>query len=329
MHIDWEPFRALVARHQRFVITSHIRPDADAIGSELGLARLLEQQGKTARVINVSPTPRRLAFLDPEKRILQYGVNVTEAEAMDTDVFIVVDTSAWVQLSDVGRALKRSAAEKLVIDHHVSADDLGAVCYKDVEAEATGALIYRLSQALGWSLTPAIANALYCAIATDTGWFRFASTSSNTMRIIADLIDVGASPPELYRELYEQSTLFRVKLVGRVLSRVKLECDQKLAFTYVRWDDYAETGAEPADTEDLVNECLTIAGTECAVIFIEQSNHQIKVSFRSRTNMDVARIAEQFRGGGHKQAAGAILPGPLAEAQSKVLAAMQAALLAQ
>ena len=284
------------------------------------------QLGKSVRIVNVSPTPRRLAFLDTESLILQYGANATEAAVIDTDVHIVLDTSSWVQLSDVGRALKKSQAVKVVIDHHVSADDLGAVEFKDMEAEATGALICRMAKALGWPLTTPIAEALYCAIATDTGWFRFSSTSSATMRTVADLIDAGARPAPLYEKLYEQYTAGRVRLTGRVLSRVKLDCDGKLASTHVRYDDYAETQSEPADTEDLVNECLGIAGTHCAAIFIEQSNHQIKVSFRSRTDLDVAKVAEQFRGGGHKQAAGAILPGPLADAQAKVLTAMKAAL---
>ncbi|HVW00724.1 MAG TPA: bifunctional oligoribonuclease/PAP phosphatase NrnA [Planctomycetaceae bacterium] len=326
MHIDWEPLRAIIDSHQRFILTSHVRPDADALGSELGLAALLEALGKSVRIVNASPTPRRLSFLDPENRVLQYGVQITEAEVIDTDVHIVVDTSAWGQLAEVGTAWKKSSAVKVVIDHHVSCDALGAVEFKDVEAEATGAMIYRLADALGYPVTTKAAVPLFCALATDTGWYRFSSTTSNTLRIAAALIDAGAQPNLLYQQLYEQYSLGRVKLTGRVLSRVKLDCDGRVAYTYVRWDDYAETQTEPADTEDLVNECMRIGGTECAFILIEQSNRFIKVSFRSRTSLDVARVAEQFRGGGHKQAAGAILPGPLAEAESTVLIAMKTAL---
>ena len=327
MEINWEPLRDIIAANQRFVLTSHVRPDADALGSELALAGLLRQLGKDVRIVNVSPTPKRLIFLDPTGTVRQFGVSITEEEVLATDVLMVVDTSAWVQLSDLAKVWKKSTAKKVVIDHHVSSDDLGAVDFKDVKAEATGALIFRLARAMNWALTPEIAASLYCAIATDTGWFRFSSTTSGTMRIIGDLIDAGARPPLLYEKLYEQYSLARLRLVGRVLSRVKTECDGRLAYTYVRWDDYAETQAEPADTEDMVNECLGVAGTQCAFILIEQSNHQIKVSFRSRTDLDVAKVAEQFRGGGHKQAAGAILPGPLAEAQANALAAMRAALL--
>jgi phosphoesterase RecJ-like protein len=326
MHIDWEPLRAIIGAHQRFVLSSHVRPDADALGSELGLASLLEQLGKSVRIVNVSATPKRLAFMDPQNRVLQFGVNITEAEVLDTDVHIIVDTSAWAQLSELARVYKRTAAVKVVIDHHVSSDDLHAIDFKDTEAEATGALIFRLARAMDLKITPFIADVLFCAIATDTGWYRFSSTTSQTLRIAADLIDAGVRPNLIYEKLYEQYSLARVRLVGRVLSRVKLEYDGKLAHTFVRWDDYAETQAEPADTEDLVNECLGIASTQCAFIAIEQSNRQIKVSFRSRTTLDMTKVAEQFHGGGHKQAAGAILPGPLSDAQAKVLTAMKAAL---
>lgn len=324
MQINWEPLGDIIRANQRFVLTTHVRPDADALGSELAMAGLLEQLGKEVRIVNASPVPQRLAFLDPEKRCLQLGVSVTDEQALDTDVHMILDTSAWGQLAEVGRVFRKTKAKKVVIDHHFSSEDLGATDFKDINAEATGALVFQVAQALNVPVTPQMATVMFCAIATDTGWFRFSSSTSETLRTAARLIDFGAHPTLLYQLLYEQYTLSRVKLAGRVLSRVKLECEGKLGFTYVRWDDYTETGAEPADTEDLVNECLTIAGTQAAFILIEQSNHQIKTSFRSRSHIDVSRVAEQFNGGGHKQAAGAILPGPLADAQAKVLTAMQA-----
>jgi phosphoesterase RecJ-like protein len=126
--------------------------------------------------------------------------------------------------------------------------------------------------------------------------------------------------------LYERYSAARVKLAGRVLSRLNVECVGRLAHIFVKLEDYEATGAVPADTEDIVNECLRIGGTECAFIAIEQRNKQVKVSFRSRSDVNVAAVAELFGGGGHKQAAGAILPGPLADAQAKVLTAMKAAL---
>lgn len=326
MKLDWTPLKRLLDAHERFVITSHVRPDADAIGSEMGLASLLLQRGKQVRIVNPSGTPPNLRFLDPEGTICQLGPGNSMPDGFEPEVFIVVDTSAWVQLSDVGRVMRDATCAKVVIDHHQSSDDLGAIVLKDTTREATGSLIAELAEALGEPISPLAATALYAAIATDTGWFRFSAVTGETMRTIGLLIDAGASPSEIYRELYEQATISRVHLAGRVLSRVKLECDGVLAWTQVSSSDFTELGAQPSDTEDLVNECLKISGTQVAFIAIEQLNRQVKVSFRSRTSVNVAKVAEQFGGGGHKQAAGATFPGPLSAAVEKALAALKQSL---
>ena len=326
MPIDWEPLRPILHYHQRFVLSSHVRPDADAIGSELALAAILERLGKSVRIVNPSAVPANLAFLDPTNRVRKIGEGITHAEIIDTDVHVILDTSSWMQLVDVGKALKASAAVKVVIDHHVSADDIGALAFKDSQAEATGALVMRMAEALDLPLPPESVMPLFCALATDTGWFRFSSTTGDTLRLAARLIDLGAQPDLIYQSLYEQYSFARVKLAGHILDRVTLDVGGRLAYTWVHLADFEETGAKPVDTEDMVNECLRIAGTECAFIAIEQQNKRVKVSFRSRTALNVAQVAEQFGGGGHKQAAGAILPGPLADAKQKVLAAVQAAL---
>lgn len=321
--IDWAPLQKIIADNQRFVLSTHVRPDADALGSELAMAGILQFLGKDVRIVNASPTPSRLAFLDPTAQILHLGEHITEADAADTDVHLVVDTSAWGQLAETGRVFKRTSAVKVVIDHHASSEKLGAIDFKDTTAEATGYLIFELCRYLNVPITPHMADAMFCAIATDTGWYRFPSISPRTFAVAGELMAAGATPSRLFQLLYEQSSLGRKRLVGRALSRIKLEFENKLGWTYVRFDDYAETSSEPADTEDLVNECLNIAGVEASFITIEQSNHQVKVSFRCRSHLDVAAIAEKFNGGGHRLAAGAILPGPIAEAQKRVLAAMQ------
>lgn len=326
MNPSWSEFEALIRPAQRIVISSHVRPDADAIGSGIALCGALEQLGKTVSIINPSPTPKKLAFLDPRQKIRQIGPGASEADYLAHDLHIIVDTSAWVQLSDVGKALQKSPQPKVVIDHHVSSDDLGAVDFKDTRCEATGTLIFRLAQHLGSTITPEIGNAMFSAIATDTGWFRFPATTSETYHIIAHLIDAGVKPYELYEKLYENYSIGRLKLSGRVLSRVAQTPDKHIAYTHVLWEDYGDTNSEPADTEDLVNECLAVSGTEGAVIFIEQPNRAVKVSFRSRVTFDISGVAEQFNGGGHRQAAGAMLPGPMAAAQDAVLTALQAAL---
>lgn len=325
MAIDWQPLHEIIEANRRFILSSHVRPDADAIGSEMALARMLEERGKSVRIANPSHMPSHLAFLDPDGRAQKIGEGIAEDDIIDTDVHIILDTSAWKQLQDVGKAFKKSQAVKVVVDHHASADDLGAVEFKDTRAEATGTLVFHLGESLDATITPEIARALFSAIATDTGWFRFPSTNADTLRIAALLIDSGAEPHILYERLYEQYSLSRLKLTGRVLSRVHLECGGKLAYTIVEWNDFVETGAKPAETENLVNECLKIAGARGAFIAVEQQNGTVKFSFRSRGDLNVARVAEKLGGGGHKQAAGAVLPGPLPEAQARVLAEIKTA----
>lgn len=326
MAIDWEPFGAIVAENERFVLTSHIRPDADALGCELAMANMLEAAGKTVLIANGSQAPDNLGFLDPQRRAKKLGDRVTVEEVLDNDVHIVLDTSAWTQLQSMSDVLKKTNARRVVIDHHVSSDDLGALEFKDETAEATGTLLYQMAMALDYPITKETAELLYCAIATDTGWFRFPSTNSGTMRIIGDLVDRGAEPHVLYAKLYEQRSLARLHLTARVLSRVRTDCDGQLAFTTVEFRDFGTTGASPVDTEGLVNECLTIAGTQAAFIAVEQQNGRVKISFRSRPGADVSGLAEQFGGGGHKQASGATLPGPLRVATARVLDGFRALL---
>ena len=326
MAIDWQAFCELVARHERFVLTSHVRPDADAVGSEIGLAELLEAQGKTVRIVNPSSITEGLSFLDPDGRVEAIGTDVDVATACDTDVHIVLDTSAWVQIEGVGEVLRATAAVKVVIDHHQSSDDLGALEFKDTSAEATGRLIVDLAEAAGWEISAVAATALFCAIATDTGWFRFSSSSGGTLRTAGRLIDLGAEPHLLYSLLYERCSQARVRLAGRMLERVELACDGRLAWLTARRDDFARTGAVPADTEDVVNGCFRIVGVECAFIAHEQRDGRVKVSFRSRGDVDVAAVAEQFGGGGHRQASGAVFDGPFDQGLSRLIDGMTVAL---
>jgi bifunctional oligoribonuclease and PAP phosphatase NrnA len=325
MTIDWAKLSQFIARHDRFLVSSHVRPDADAIGSCLGMAYLLESLGKQATIVSPSAVPPSLAFLDPERKVKHLGQDIHISELAAAQAHMIVDTSAWAQLADVGKWLKSAGIPRAVVDHHVSNDDLGAELFKDTKSEATGALVFQFSEYLKVQLSHPVAVAVFAAIATDTGWFRFSATSGETMRTIGKLIDLGVRQDEIYRELYEQATLARMRLFGRALGRITIEEGGQLAFTWVTAADFSEFGAVPSDTEDLVNECLKITGTRAAFIAIEQPTGAVKVSFRSRNALDVAKVAESFGGGGHKQAAGATLVGPLEVAKAQALTAMHAA----
>lgn len=327
MSINWSRFEETIRAHERFLLVSHIRPDCDALGSELGMAGVLESLGKQVRIVNGQATPPNYLFIDPTRRIKAINVDVRPAELDDVQVLIVLDTSAWVQLGPMAEVVKTTKAKKIVVDHHVSSDDLGAELFKNVEAEATGRLVLEAAEHLKVELTREIATPLFAAIATDTGWFRFGSTRGGTYRAAATLVDAGANPSEIYQSLYEQDTIARLNLIGRTLSRAKVELDGRLIHTAVLKDDFKATGALPSDTEDVVNQTLTVGGTQVAVIMVEQRDGGFKISFRSRTSaVDCSKLAEQFGGGGHKAAAGAFVPGPVEVAQAKVLDAVRAAM---
>jgi phosphoesterase RecJ-like protein len=326
MPIAWPRFAEIVRAHQRFLLVSHIRPDCDALGSELGMAGVLEALGKSVRIVNGQAMPPNLAFIDPQRRIGVIGQTVQPAELANVEVLIVLDTSAWAQLGPMADFIRSFPGRKLVVDHHVSEDDLGAETFKDTQAEATGRLVVEAAEALGATLTPEIATPLFAAVATDTGWFRFASASAGTYRCAAKLIDAGACPAAIYNALYEQDTLGRMKLRGVILSRIETELNGRLAHTYVLREDFAQTGSLPSDTEDVINLALAIGGTQFAVILVEQQSGGFKISFRSRCGVDCSKLAEEYGGGGHKAAAGAFLQGSLAEVQPRVLDAVRAAM---
>lgn len=323
MPIDWSPFVDLVRKHQRFLITTHVRPDPDGLGSQLALADVLESMGRQVQMVIASSWPPRYTFLDPERRISRF---TPPGDAhKDVEVIVVLDTGTWNQLGDFGDWMKTSTARKVCIDHHVTQDDLGGILLKDTSSEATGRLVYEAAQALGQQLSRKAASCLFAAVATDTGWFRHKNTTPATFALAEKLVQAGADPTYLYDAIYEQNTTARLNLLGLVLGRLRVVENGRIAFAEVFKDDYAKTGAIPQDTEDAVGYTRSVLGVEVGLLFLEQPAGGIKVSFRSR-RVDVARIAQLFDGGGHALASGATLHTSMEEAQKRVLDAVRQAL---
>jgi phosphoesterase RecJ-like protein len=324
--IDWTLLHPILRQHSSFLITSHVRPDADALGSELGLRCILQSLGKTVSIWNGSGPPANLEFMDSDHTIRQYTSSAAKAELPTVEVIIIVDTSAWQQLGAMSDVIRSSTARRVIIDHHVSADRLDALEFRDIEAAATGELIYELADSLGIRFDHSTANFLYAAIATDTGWFRFPSTTARTMRIASSLLEQGATPHEVYQLIHEQNSLMRLRLAGRVLSRAVSESNGRMVWIQADKRDLDETGAVAADTEGLVNECLTVAGAQAAFIAVELQGGGIKFSLRCRSPHNVAAVAEKFSGGGHTLASGCRLPGPMNTAVGRVREEMLAML---
>ncbi|MCX7415945.1 MAG: DHH family phosphoesterase [Planctomycetia bacterium] len=282
MRLDWATLLEVLRQSSRVVLTSHVRPDCDSLGSELGMLGILEFLGKDVRVVNAQSTPPDLAWIDPAGRIesleksARHPVAVKKSDLLDRDLVIVLDTSAWAQLGAMADVVKDLREKVLVIDHHVSEDNLSDRWFKDTTAEAAGRIVSEIALRLKVPLTEPIATPLFTAIATDTGWFRFPSTSGETFRIAARLVDANANPTAIYGELFEQDSIARLNLVGRTLAGARVSHEGKIITSIVSQSDIKATEAVASDTEDLVNLTLTVKGTQLAVILIEQSDGRVK-----------------------------------------------------
>jgi len=326
MTIDWQPLIEIINEHQSFLLTSHCRADCDAVGSELALAQILQALGKQATIVNGDAVPAHIRFIDENSQVCELGKDFQASEAAAIEALIVVDTSAWGQLGPMAEVVKSFTGTRAVIDHHVCSDDLGATVIRDDRAEATGRLILELAEVLEVEITPEIARPLFAAIATDTGWFRFSSVTEKTFLALAKLVSAGAKPPAIFSALYEQHSLSRLHLRGRILDHVVSDLEGRLMSTHVAQQDFSETGANKTDTEDAINALHTVAGSVVAVLFVELEEEVTKVSLRSRTDFDVSAIAEQFGGGGHRAAAGITFQGNLKDARKAILDALRVAM---
>ena len=255
-----------------------------------------------------------------------YPDQIDKEGLADREVAIILDLSAWKQLGDVADVIRDFKGPRVVIDHHVSQDDLGAIYLKDTKSESTGTLVMQAVKALGGTFTKDLSMGLMTAIAMDTGWFAHPNTKPSTLRDVAELIEAGADINGLHRELFERNTLGRLKLMGETLASLQTEMDGRIAYTSVSREDLERTGALAADSEDLVDFTVSMTGVEVGMLFIEQARGGVKASLRSRTGVDCAKLAGQFGGGGHRAAAGLTLPDDLPTTIERVLAGVRSAL---
>jgi len=316
----------LINKSSNVLLTTHSRPDGDACGCIVAISDVLTALGKKAKALMLSPIPEWYEFLFTEKvPVLGEDVvlgQLTEERFGEFDLIIIVDTNSYTQLDDFGQYLKQARTPVLIIDHHVTADGLGDVELVDSDAAATGLIVYDLLKFAKWSVTEKIAEALFVAVATDTGWFQFSNTNSRVYRSCAELIDAGANPTEIHHNLYQNFSYPRFKLTLAMLNTLHLHLDGRFATQHISQQDFQQTGATHKDTENLINECQRISTVEAAALFVELKDGRIRCSLRSTGTVDVSKIAARFGGGGHKMAAATYLPGPLENAKKTVLIEM-------
>jgi phosphoesterase RecJ-like protein len=317
----------LITEHRRFVLTTHVNPDGDGIGSEAALASFLQESGKSVEIINHSTTPAVYDFLDPEGRIRAYDPQRDRGAVEAAEVIFVLDTSQPSRLRSLESALLKSRALKVCIDHHLEPHPFADVYLLDDDATSTGEILYRLlTMITGGTLSPTVATALYTAIVTDTGSFRYPRVDPETHRIVSHLIQCGADPVAIYTRVYERWTVGRIRLLGETLSTLQTEADGKIAYISITQEMLQRTGTLEEDTDNFTMYPMSLVGVRAGILFLELQNG-VKISFRSRDQIPINELAKEFGGNGHKNAAGArlhdvalrdVIPGVLRAARKYV-----------
>jgi len=312
---------------RRVLVTTHVRPDGDALGSAGAMALGMRQKGIQADVLLLSHLPRKYAFIYHDQAIPYRDAETgwpADLRLEDYDALLVVDTGTWSQLPGLKEKVDAFQGKKIVVDHHLTQEGWADLKLVVKEAAAAGEIVAELlEQWDGVKITPGIASLLFLAIASDTGWFQFSNTRPYTMRLAALLMEAGVDTDRLYQLVYQNERKERVSLQTRVMQSMELLLNDRLAVMTVTKEDFEQTGAQVPDTENVINTPLQIATIEVAILITEPRDlGPIRVSLRSKGQIDVAKFAEQFGGGGHARASGLKLEGTLASAKQSVVNAM-------
>ncbi|PKN60346.1 MAG: DHH family phosphoesterase [Deltaproteobacteria bacterium HGW-Deltaproteobacteria-11] len=308
----------IINQNATFLITSHERPDGDALGSELALYHMLSAGGKTAVVYNQDQTPHHYRFL-PGADVIVHELPPTET----FDAAFILDCS---ELERVGREAGRIRKIRQIvnIDHHVSNGGFCDAALLDAGASSTGELIYRLAEAMALTLTPEMATNLYAALLTDTGGFCYGNTTRDCLVIAGRLVENGARPQWISENLYENAPLVKIRLLAVVLESLALDLNGKVGSMIVTQENLARTDALQEHTDGFVDLPRTIEGVEISILFSELEENHFKLSLRSKGRFDVERVARKLGGGGHVNAAGCRIRGDIATVKRLALAQIEA-----
>lgn len=320
MKLILDTFKNIVDKNKKFVLTTHVNPDGDGLGSELALTRFLKKLGKQSVVLNHSETPSNHTFLDYHNELKQFDPAADGQTILDADVLIALDMNNPGRLRSVEEYFMKSKAEKLIIDHHLEAQDFVDHKLIDLDAPATAEIVYRCLAAYDSNLIDKeIAEGIYTGLMTDTGSFRFPRTDGDVHRITAELLDRGVDPFYIYHHLYEENSIGRTRLLGEMLSNVGLAYEGRVSHAAITLEQLKRNNVVPDDVDNFVNQAGAIAGVIVTLFFLELEDG-VKISFRSKGDVPVNELAKMYGGGGHKNASGARLSGvKLDETVEKVL----------
>jgi phosphoesterase RecJ-like protein len=301
--------------HESFLVLSHVRPDGDALGSQIAMGLALQKLGKQVKVWNEEGLLEKFSFL-PGGELVSFPPN----EPQDFDVVLALDTATRPRLGENCLAAVGSVKVWINIDHHPSNPRYGDLVHIDPIAPATGQILFELLQSQDLPLDEAIAENLFAAISTDTGSFQYQNTTARTFEIAADVLRCGIKVGELSQKLYESYPRRRIELLRVLLDRMRFDADGKVASFSLPIATANELGVIPEDNEGLIDHLRAIQGVIIAIFFEELEDGKVRVSMRSKNERaDVCEICLRFKGGGHKLAAGARVPGALEDVAQRVI----------
>ncbi len=304
-----EIFRELIKSPKKVVITTHHKPDADALGSSLALAGFLLKKGHKVQVISPTDYAGFLAWMKGNDDVIIYEGNEHRCDEIvaGADLVCCLDFSSLRRLNDLGQAIAASDSKKVLIDHHLEPDDFADFTYWTTDAAATAELVYQLIEELDEIelIDREMADCLYAGIMTDTGNFKHSNTTEHVFQVCAKLVKLGADTAEVAKVIYDSNTLNRVKFLGFALSeRLKVLPEYNAAYFAITQEDLKRFNSQTGDTEGLVNYALSISGIKFAALIVDRTS-VIKISFRSIGDFSVSEFAKKhFGGGGHKNASG-------------------------
>ena len=304
---EFNLLKKIIEDNNSFLLTTHVNPDADALGSVLALSFILKKLGKYVRIINHSSTPYNLEFLDEDGIIEKYDLKLHSDIFNEVDVCMLLDLNQANRIASMEKGFSQFKGMRVCIDHHQNNENIFDYIFGGAEYSATCEILYDFMKETKISeLDYKIAYQLYAGIMTDTGSFRFERTSPRIHNIAADLLETGINPTDIYDKIYNQFKFGRVKLLGEALSNIKLDTTGKIAYMMVKRDSLLSNNSNEADVDSFVNYCLTIQGVLIGILFYELKDG-IKISFRSKGDIPVNKLAGEFNGGGHINASGARL----------------------
>ncbi len=312
-----------IRESQTCCVVGHVRPDGDCVGSQLALALALKNEGKQVVCWNEDRIPQKLAFLDPQ------GLLERPVRGRTFDCVVATDCASFERLGRAGDCI--GDRKRLInIDHHESNTRYGDVNWVSSREPSTGELVFRLLKVAGWAITSPIADCLFTAVSTDTGSFQYPSTRPATYQVAGELVKRGANLAKICHEVYQSFPLSRVRLLKHLYNHFRLTHDDQIAYCWLKQADYARTGADPADSEGLIDHIRAIEPVVVACIFEEIGPELTRISLRSKSDrVNVNDIAAQFGGGGHVAAAGARVSGRPLAVQRRVVALLKRALNAK